>query len=142
MILISWQCLSVEEFFSDSNWQGNLQKINRQPQTEEIASFPEISTPLQVWSREFWQCLTVEQLFNDNYLSEWFASDNPSRTLADTSHQIPASLSLVSSVNQFFRCFVWEGKPKIAAIPKLEPVAKSSELSANHLKLNDFTDLF
>jgi hypothetical protein len=94
----------------------------------------ETQTSLSFWSREFWQCLTVEQFFSNSYLRD------PS--LASSNEPIPTSLSLVLPVNQFFRCFVWEGRPKIAAIPKLEPVSKTTELSANHLKLNDFTDLF
>ncbi|MBE9170842.1 hypothetical protein IQ238_26135 [Pleurocapsales cyanobacterium LEGE 06147] len=136
----SWQCLSVEEFFSDSNWQGNSRKINLQLQTEQNLSLPE--TPLQLWSREFWQCLTVEQLFSNSYLWGAAAPATQDRSLASSDEPIPTSLSLVSPVNQFFRCFIWKGKPKIAAIPKLEPVFKTTELSANHLKLNDFTDLF
>lgn len=130
----SWQCLSVEDFFSNSNWQGNWQRINRQLQTEQIMNLTQTQTSLSFWSREFWQCLTVEQFFSNSYLRD--------RSLASSNEPIPTSLSLILPVNQFFRCFVWEGKPKIAAIPKLEPVSKTTELSANQLKLNDFTDLF
>ncbi len=130
----SWQRLSVEEFFSNSNWQGDSRKINRQLQTEQIMNLTETQTSLSFWSREFWQCLTVEQFFSNSYLRDF--------TLANSNEPIPTSLSLILPINQFFRCFVWEGRPKIAAIPKLEPVSKTTELSANHLKLNDFTDLF
>lgn len=131
---IHWQCLSVEEFFSDSNWQGDLRKIERQLQTEQIGNTAETQTPSSFWSREFWQCLTVEQFFSNSYLRN--------RSLTSINEPIPTSLSLVLPINQFFRCFVWEGRPQIAAIPKLEPVAKTTELSANHLTLNNFTDLF
>lgn len=131
---IIWQCLSVEEFFSNSNWQGDSRKTNRPLQTEQNLSFSERPMPLSFWSREFWQCLTVEQFFSNSYLHD--------STLARSNEPIPTSLSLVFSVNQFFQCFVWEGRPKIASIPQLEPVSQTTELSANHLKLNDFTDLF
>ncbi len=111
----SWQYFSVQEFFSQSNWEGLQPKIDK----DEI--FQEIS----------WLCLKIEEFFSQ---SNW-----QGELLAKMSR--PA-FSLNLPVSEFFQCFDWEVNPEITASPQLKSIAESDSLPNNDLKLNDFTDLF
>lgn len=111
----SWQRFSVQEFFSNSNWEGCQQKID----IDEI--YQEIS----------WLCLKIEEFFSQ---SNW-----QGELLTKISR---SSFSLTLPVSEFFQHFVWEVNPKIAALPEFKSIPEPDLLPNNHLKLNDFTDLF
>ena len=111
----SWQCFSVQEFFSQNNWEGLQQKADR----DEI--FQDIS----------WLCLKIEEFFNhSNWQGELRVKMNR------------LSFSLTLPVSEFFQCFDWEVNPKITALPELKSIPKPDSLTNNNLKLNDFTNLF
>ena len=111
----SWQCFSVQEFFSQSNWEGRQQKID----IEDI--FQEIS----------WLCLKIEEFFShSNWQGELLATINR------------PSFSLTLPVSDFFQYFTWEVNPEIAPIAELKSIPEPDSLSHDDLKLNDFKNLF
>ena len=111
----AWQCLSVQDFFSQNNWQGHA------PQNQQSDHCLELSS---------WQCLSVQDFFSQ---SNWQGQ----RSL--TPRHSKRSLSLTSSVVEFFECIDWEGNPQIAALPK---TITSAPHSAKELKLTDLSNLF
>ena len=111
----SWQHFSVQKFFSHSNWEDSQQK------TDIDGIFQEIS----------WLCLNIEEFFShSNWQGEILAKINR------------PSFSLTLPVSEFFQCFVWEVNPQIAALPELKSIPEPDLPSNNHLKLDNFTDLF
>ncbi len=113
----SWQRFSVQEYFSQSNWEGGQQKING----DEI--FQEIS----------WLCLKIEDFFSQsNWQGELLAKVR--RSSLDFSLTLPTS--------DFFQCFVWEGNPEIAALPELKSIPESDSSAENNMTLDDVSDLF
>ncbi len=113
----SWQRFSVQEFFSQSNWEGGQQKKD----VDEI--FQEIS----------WLCLKIEDFFShSNWQGELLAKVRRSSW----------DFSLTLAVSDFFQCFVWEGNPKIAALPELKSIPKPDSLADNNVTLDDLSELF
>ncbi|MGK7872229.1 MAG: hypothetical protein AB4426_02585 [Xenococcaceae cyanobacterium] len=115
-----WQCLSVQKFFSSCNWQGHPLKIEQQ--LADI-SFEQLSL-----------CLTVQEYFSH---SNW-----QGQLLGLHSSQMPSSLSLTLPVGEFFQFIVWEGNPKIAALPKLSSAPELTPSPSQDLTLTDFSELF
>ena len=111
----SWKHFSVQKFFRQSNWEGSHQKKDLDEMLQEIS----------------WLCLKIEEFFNhSNWQGELLTKINS------------PSFSLKLPVGKFFQCFVWEGKPEIAALPELKSTPKPELLLDDRLKLNDFNNLF
>lgn len=120
---MDWGWLSVQEFFSQSNWQGKPQE----PAFEPESSFSESS----------WLGLSVQEFFNQN---NW---ESRPKTLSQLTHTTPTlSLALTLPVSEFFQLMVWETPPQIAVSPQKKPGVKPPELSAQDMTLSDLSDLF
>ncbi|MGB5637022.1 MAG: hypothetical protein WBM44_20200 [Waterburya sp.] len=111
----SWHQYSVKKFFSQSNWEGNHQKKELDEMYQEIS----------------WLCLKIEEFFSR---SNW-----QGELLGKISHP---SFSLTLTVNEFFQCFAWDVDLEIAALTEFKSTPKPKSLPNDHLKLNEFTDLF
>lgn len=111
----SWQNFSVQEFFGQSNWEGDHH-------TKDLdGMFQEIS----------WLCLKIEDFFShSNWQGELAAKIG-----------LPA-FSITLPVNEFFQCFVWEINPQIAALPELESTPESNSSADDNLTLDDLSNLF
>ncbi|NJM89216.1 MAG: hypothetical protein HC847_20670 [Hydrococcus sp. RU_2_2] len=108
-----WACLSVQNFFSNLNWQGTPQKECVENQFSETS----------------WLCLTVEEFFSNN---NW--RGQPRIVKKD----LQGVFSLTLSVQEFFQCIDWEETPQIGhtSQPKtahLPIVVSSRDFSLNHL---------
>lgn len=109
-------CLSVQEFFSRCNWQGEpLDQLFENPSSE------------PTW------LLTVQELFRQ---SNWQGQpltkySNPTR-----------SLSLTLPVSEFFQFIVWDGEPEIAALPQVRLFSELTSSSSQNLKLSNLSNLF
>ena len=113
----SWQHFSVQEFFRQSNWEGGSQKVDEEKIFEEIS----------------WLCLKIEDFFSH---SNWQGE------LLEKVRSSSLVFSLNLAVSDFFQCFVWEGQPKIAALPELNTIPESNALADNNMTLDDLSDLF
>ena len=113
----SWQRFSVQEFFSQSNWEGSQQPKDFEEMFQEIS----------------WLCLKIEDFFrHSNWQGELLAKvRRPS-----------LAFSLTLAVSDFFQCFVWEGHPEIAALPELKSMPESDSLTDNNITLDDLSELF
>jgi len=142
----SWSCLSVQEFLSLGNWQGQLREnCNGQQQ--------------QALTLTHWQCLSVQEFFsltnwqgqlrenrNDHYqdqflqltlqaeaaiasrlnswqclsVQEFFRLTNWQGQLQENYnwHSIDQSSRLTLQVQDFFEFMSWEGNPEIGSLPK------------------------
>ncbi|BAU65749.1 hypothetical protein STA3757_31400 [Stanieria sp. NIES-3757] len=118
-----WKSLSLEEFFSYANWQGVVGQQD--------------SSPLGVQPKSFssWQSWKVEEFFSH---ANW-----QGRALThETSQKANGTFALTLPVEQFFRYFVWEGKPKIAAFPLLKLNENVASVSNPTMNISNLTELF
>lgn len=118
-----WKSLSLEEFFSYANWQGVVRQ--------------QAFSSLEVQPKSFssWQSWTVEELFSH---ANW-----QGRALTnETSQTANVTFSTTLPVAQFFRYFVWEGKPKIAALPLLQSNERIAPVSNPTMNISNLTELF
>jgi hypothetical protein len=120
---IPWECLTVEDFFGQNNWLGNLKQINFQPVLD--SSY-----------------LAREKAFQPSL------KDLPEITL-DTpqspSGVLPSPKSLVFSltlsVEDFCNAIEWEGKPAIALLPQIKSKKTPTE-SEEEFTIDDLSNLF
>lgn len=109
---LHWPTASVGAFFSEVPWQGSM--------ALEVSSS---AVPLD------WRQMSVRAFFSDLAWDGHFLQSYPGEVF---------TLSYLQSVQSFFGCFDWKGRPTIGAIPQstLRPT-KAPELS-----LSDLSDLF
>jgi hypothetical protein len=121
---ISWQCLSVEEFLGSANWQGTLhQKLVSQSQVEAESSLLS------------WECSSVEIFFST---TNWQGEARQ----VQTEDSQEAHFSPTLPVQDFFRYFMWEAKPEVAAIQSLKPLVDELKTATQNLSISNLTDLF
>jgi hypothetical protein len=168
----SWQCLSVQEFFSLCNWQGQaLENSNWQHQNQ----------PLNL---SLCQCLSVQEFFslcnwqgqaleNSNWqyqnqslilslqaaeatiasrldswqclsVQEFFSLCNWQGQPLDNSNWHPTNQwsRLTLQVGKFFRFIPWEGNPQIGSLPQVSPIPEPTTLAPVATTLTDLSDLF
>ncbi len=110
-----WRTLSVEHFFSRTNWAG----IEQQPEDKQVKN-PEI--------------FSVEEFFN---------SCNWSGKINRISEQNELKkLSLTISVSEFFLNIKWEKAAEIAKIVEKPSNLESKIKKKDDFSLNDLSDLF
>lgn len=115
-----WQCLSVQEFFNGSNWEGR--------QIAEEGELFEGAT-----AQVPWLCLSLEEFFKQ---SNWEGKAILKQTSAQ---QTSKELSLTLSVAEFFKLGAWGGKLGMAPpAPKSKPVPSQKQSP----KLSNLSDLF
>lgn len=122
-----WGLLSVQDFFKDYNWCGQLLSLEVTECDQDALEEPS------------WLCLSVQEFLNQsNWRGETLVKQSESPTLE------PVSLSLILPVGEFFRVAAWKGKTQATAIPapppKLEPTAEAS--SDSEFNLTDLSELF
>jgi hypothetical protein len=116
---MDWGWLSVQEFFSQSNWQG-----------KPLEQVVEGGNP---FSESAWLGLSVQDFFNQ---SNW---EGKAQNCTQPTH---TALSLTLSVSQFFELMDWEGQPQIAVPPQKKTGARPPDPSAQNMTLSDLSDLF
>lgn len=114
--------LSVEEFFNDVNWQGVVK--------QQVLSQSEV----QPKSLSSWQDWTVEEFFSN---ANWQGRTSTQ----ETKHTNSVTFSMTLPVEQLFRYFAWEGKPKVAALSPLKS-EKVAQPSTPAMNINNFSELF
>lgn len=115
----AWKYSTVQAFLESYNWSGKpLSVPSDSPEAKETVSWPRQT--VQIFFRDFnWTGRSVEQ---------------------PTQISAPPSFSPRLSVKDFFQFFIWEGQPKIAAVPNFP---KSSPIpDEDDLDLNDFSIMF
>lgn len=152
----SWQCCSVQKFFSVASWEGQLLlSSNGQHQDKawetswrqcsvqnffSVASWEgqieareqsNFSAP-QLLSQTSWECLLVEEFFT---LYNWEAQPL-NRNCQD---QDPSSYLKVS---EFFQFIPWEGKPEIGFLLNSSPIPTLTLSDHVGLTFTDLSDLF
>jgi hypothetical protein len=146
-----WQCLTLQEFCSQCDWEGKLFNASlSEPSTPN--SQPQIqasSQPLSIESFDpsTWMSLTVQGFFSH---SNWLGQPCSLRREAvsvesqiDSPSFLPLQVtcSLTSSVDEFFQFMDWEGQPDIATPPI--SAQKTPQLSdADQITLTDLSNLF
>lgn len=120
--LTSWQILSVEEFFSQANWQGKPLSLPQEKQLDRNESIN-------------WQILSVAEFFSQN---NWQGKPLAVRAEKQTSSTPFSYLTL--PVSDFFEFMTWEGQPKIASVPNMSSHVEVP--SDDDVSLNDLSDLF
>lgn len=114
-----WKCLSIQEFLSQSNWEGNPLKQPLEP------TFSEVS----------WLCLTVgEFLRHGNWQGK--------AIVKGSRNQQKVTISLTMPVSEFFAAFVWESSSEIAAVPPVKSPPLPAPSGDRDMKLTDLFDLF
>ena len=110
----SWQCLSVKNFFSDCNWQGQpLEKHNEQHQNQPVNLQ---QAQLTIARRDSWQCLSVQNFFSDcNWQGQPLKSRNAQHQPVNLQQAQARGTSRDSwqclSVQHFFNNCNWQGQP-------------------------------
>ncbi|MCU0535898.1 MAG: hypothetical protein MUD14_18575 [Hydrococcus sp. Prado102] len=112
-----WACLSVQDFFSNLNWQGTPQQEYFENKLSEVS----------------WLCLTVEEFFGSN---NW--RGQPRIVKKD----LQSVFSLTLSVQEFVQFIDWEGSPQIGRTPQLIPTQPPIVIPSRDLTLNHLSDLF
>ena len=115
--------LSVQEFFSLCNWQG---------QTKAGELCPSAPLPLGQTS---WQCLSVQEFFS---LCNWQGQPLENRNW----HHADPSSRLTIQVREFFQFIPWEGKPEIGSLPKLPSIPEPTSSRSVETTLTDLSNLF
>jgi hypothetical protein len=128
-IVAPWQCLRVEEFVEQCNWN------NLPPQTSAK------SVAQRRKSLEFWRCLTAQDFFTlSNWSGKVITIDDsaPSET-----EQVAFSTTLAAT--QFWQCFNWTGETAAPSPQKIGQVledAKEAIAEVEEFTLNNLSQLF
>jgi hypothetical protein len=119
---VPWQRLTLQQFLSNANWEGTLQQkfASQSIDTKSLLS---------------WQSLTVEIFFQQN---NW--QGQAIKVL--TQEPQPINFSPTLPVQDFFRYFIWEAKPEVAAIQQLKPLVAELKTATQNLSIDNLTDLF
>jgi hypothetical protein len=120
---IRWECLTVEDFFGQNNWLGNLKQINFQPVLD---------------SKHLARETDSQPSLKD--LPEITLETKPSSSGVLPS---PKSMvfSLTLSVQDFCNAIEWEGKPAIALLPQIKNKKPPTE-SEEEFTIDDLSNLF
>jgi hypothetical protein len=120
-----WQCLSVQDFFGNSNWEGRQLAAEGEFFEDEIEPTS-------------WLCLSLEEFLNQ---SNWEGKLLGKQTFYQ---QAPKELSLTLSVGEFFQIGAWDGKPGMATLPSRKSTPASNPIPSRNqqMKLNNLSDLF
>ncbi|PSB12079.1 hypothetical protein C7B62_03220 [Pleurocapsa sp. CCALA 161] len=131
--IAAWQCLYVQEFISQCNWEN----------TALPASATSVSISQSRKSLASWQCLTTQDFFA---LSNWSGtriSLDPVDDLDHLSRKVVFDITLPSG--QFWQCFNWSGVKETPAPQKIEQIleqTKEAIAEVEEFTLNDLSQLF
>ncbi len=120
----SWQCLSLQEFFSLSNWQGQPQKRHNWQHQNQLLNLNKQAQATLARRQASWQCLSVQEFFS---LSNWQGQ------LQRHNWQHTKPSSLLTQVREFFEFIPWEGSPAIGSLPKVSSFIEPISTGACHL---------
>lgn len=124
-----WQCLRVEEFVEQCNWN------NLPPQT----SAKSLARRRQ--SLESWRCLTTEDFFA---LSNWSGKVISVDDLVQSEvEQVAFSTTLATA--KFWQCFNWTGEQAAPSPQKIEQIledTKEAIAEVEEFTLNNLSQLF
>jgi hypothetical protein len=132
LTLATWQCLQVQEFVSQGNWEN----IAPQTSAKSVAQCRK--------SLESWECLTTEDFF---IFSNW--SGKLDRVIAadgiepSGSEQFAFDMTLASG--QFWQCFNWLGEKATPTPEKIEQIfeqTKEAIAAVEEFTFNDLSQLF
>lgn len=112
--------LSVQDFCSESNWQG---------QPPQIKLFPQPASDSNAQLR-----LNLEEFFGQNNWKGYPILDHPKLT------QTNKALSLTLSIQDYFQLNAWQSQPSVAVIPEYTALPKTK--MAQKFKVNDLSNLF
>lgn len=124
-----WQCLRVEEFVEQCNWN------NLPPQKSSK------SVSQRRKSLESWQCLTAQDFFA---LSNWSGKV----ISVDDSAQLEReqfTFSTTLAATQFWQCFNWSGERAAPSPQKIEQIleeTKEAIAEVEKFTLNNLSQLF
>jgi hypothetical protein len=124
-----WQCLRVQEFVEQCNWN------NLPPQT----SAKSVAQRRQ--SLESWQCLTAQDFFA---LSNWSGKVISVDDLAQSDREQTA-FSTTLAAAQFWQCFNWTGEQATPSPQKIEQIleeTKEAIAEVEEFTLNNLSQLF
>lgn len=149
----SWSRLSVEEFFSRCNWQGQLlmpqaiatganhqidwqclsveKFFNRCNWQGQLPPMPQAAETGANHHTSSWQCLSVQEFFNR---CNW-----QGQPLDRNTHHDPYS-HLKAPVREFFQFIPWEGRPEIGSLPNTS--TPDLGLATFDFTLTDLSELF
>jgi hypothetical protein len=131
---VSWQCLTVEDFFRQNNWSGRLKELVFEPVLD--TSSLDMASTLE-------PSLSNLPTINTNPTEAvQTTSETSSQKSFSAQKQVKSSVfSLTLSVQDFWEMMEWEGQPAIALLPEVKPKKGNSE-SSDEITLDDLFDLF
>jgi hypothetical protein len=129
-------CLTVEDFFTQSNWHG-LELIPKEvPSPVTTISLEEIETPSLT--------LSVENFFaRSNWRGEPQVIIHGVQERENSDHGMGLTPALTITVGEFFRRMVWQprNKPNIAEVPEVKSPQKLNP-QPQSINVSDLFDLF
>lgn len=135
---LSTNNVSVEDFFTNSNWEGivkvviphldliNTSKTDQQEEKEIPLDFSLLLTVEEFFTRHNWQGFSIDEGL--------FPKESP-----EINNYVPSIWEM--TVNEFFQRMVWHGKPNIAPMPE-KVTATHNISSSQELNVNDLSNLF
>jgi hypothetical protein len=132
LTLATWQCLKVQEFVSQCNWE------NIAPQTSAQ------SVALRRKSLESWQCLTTKDFFALNNWSGKLGTVITADALEHSARE-EFAFDMTLASGQFWQCFNWLGEKATPAPQKIEQIfeqTKEAIAAVEEFTLNDLSQLF
>lgn len=124
-----WQCLRVEEFVEQCNWNN----LPLQTSTKSVAKRRK--------SLEAWRCLTTDDFFAlSNWSGKVISVDDPGQPERE---QVAFSTTLAAA--QFWQCFNWTGETAAPSPQKIGQVledAKEAIAEVEEFTLNNLSQLF
>lgn len=131
-----WQCLNVQEFFSQANWDGRSPQRSRGSGQASGNGFLSSFNP----AIQYWGSYSVQEFFKaENWMGQPLDSE---LFVHDQDAFVPVVTALVQD---FFQYLPWEGPPKIArppVIPDSKPLGLNWVEPDEGLTLTDLSDLF
>ncbi len=134
---LSTNNVSVEDFFTNSNWEGIVKAVISNLDVNNTA---EIDHQEEEIPLDFSLFLTVEEFFT-RHNWQGFSMDEGvfPKEVQEINNYVPSIWEM--TVNEFFQRMVWNGKPNIAPMP--EKVAATPNLSSSQeLNVSDLSNLF
>lgn len=128
---VSWECLTVEDFFRQNNWSGRLQELVFEPVfdssvLEKTRKIEPSLSHLPTIAPERDQVTTTQPV---------------RKTPAQSKKVQPSVFSLTLSVQDFCSMIEWEAPPAIAVLPEIKVKPVISE-NVDEITLDDLSDLF
>jgi hypothetical protein len=128
---VSWECLTVEDFFRQNNWNGRLQELVFEPVLDRLAL--ERSTSVEP-SLSHLPTIAPDR-------DQLKTTPTVTKTTTKSKKVQPSVFSLTLSVQDFFTMIEWEAPPAIAVLPEIKAKPASSE-NHDEITLDDLSDLF